>query len=213
MLHANNLEYTYDGKHILRFPDIACGSGEHWLLIGQSGTGKTTLLHLLGGLLSPLAGGVQVAGTDISRLSSAALDRFRGKNIGIIFQQSHFVRALTVEENLVLAQQLAGLKPDRKRVQELLYHLDLGHKLHAKPDRLSQGEQQRVAIARAIINRPNLILADEPTSALDDDNCREVIALLEREAKVVGATLLIVTHDGRLKEQFANRVTLQSNRV
>ncbi len=213
MLHANNLEYSYDGKQVLRFPEIACAKGEHWLLLGQSGSGKTTLLHLLGGLLSPRGGAVQIAGTALGSLSASALDRFRGKHIGIIFQQSHFVRALTVEENLLLAQQLAGVKPERKRAAELLAHLDIGHKAHAKPDRLSQGEQQRVAIARAIVNRPNLILADEPTSALDDQNCNEVLALLEREAGEVGATLLIVTHDSRLKDRFSHRISLQSQRL
>lgn len=213
MLHAENLEYTYDGKTLLRFPDIACANGEHWLLLGQSGSGKTTLLHLLGGLLSPRKGQVRVADAVLGKLSSTALDRFRGKNIGIIFQQSHFVHALTVEENLLLAQQLAGLNPDRRRAAKLLSLLDIGHKAQAKTDRLSQGEQQRAAIARAIINRPNLILADEPTSALDDANCNEVLALLEREAGEVGATLLIVTHDGRLKDRFSHRISLQPQRV
>lgn len=212
MLNAQQLQYSYDGAHILRFPDMVCAAGEHWLLLGQSGCGKTTLLHLLGGLLAPRSGLVQVAGTDFGRLSASELDAFRGKNIGIIFQKSHFARALSVEENLLLAQQLAGLKPDRPRAAELLRHLDIGHKMKSRTDRLSQGEQQRVAIARAVINRPQLILADEPTSALDDDNCAEVVALLEREAAQTGATLVIVTHDGRLKEKFTHRISLQPQR-
>lgn len=193
---------------MLRFPDIECGKGEHWLLLGQSGSGKTTLLHLLGGLLTTKNGSVNVAGTDLKTLSTAALDKYRGKHIGIIFQKSHFVKSLTVEENLMLAQQLAGVKINRNRITELLNHLNVGDKLKSKPDRLSQGEQQRVAIARAIVNQPDVILADEPTSALDDTNCNEVIALLEREAKAVGATLLVVTHDGRLKERFEKRIHL-----
>jgi ABC-type lipoprotein export system ATPase subunit len=208
MLYAENLTYSYDAQHTLRFPDIRCDAGAHWLLLGQSGSGKTTLLHLLGGLLTPAGGTVKVADTLLSGISSASLDHFRGRNIGIIFQQAHFVAALTVEENLLLAQQLAGMKPDRQRVGSLLEHLGLGHKRKSKTDRLSQGEQQRVAIARAIINRPGLILADEPTSALDDQRCAEVISLLEREAGEVGATLLIVTHDGRLKDHFSNRISL-----
>ena len=208
MLQTHNLEYAYEGQEPLSFPDIDCKEGEQWLLLGQSGSGKTTLLHLLGGLLSPRQGRVRIANTDITELSRQALDKFRGRSFGIIFQQSHFVRALTVEENLVLAQRLAGLPPDRDRIGELLTHLNVGHKLHAKPDRLSVGEQQRVAIARALINRPAIILADEPTSALDDLNCAEVIRLIEREAGAVGATLLVVTHDNRLKEQFKNQVLL-----
>lgn len=208
MLQTSDLQYTYDGKTMLRFPDIQCRKGEHWLLLGQSGSGKTTLLHLLGGLLTAKNGAVKVADTNLEKLSSSGLDQFRGKHIGIIFQKSHFVKSLTVEENLALAQQLAGLKINRTRISELLHHLNVGHKLKSKPDRLSQGEQQRVAIARALVNQPDVILADEPTSALDDVNCNEVIQLLEREANEVGATLLVVTHDGRLKERFEKQIQL-----
>ena len=208
MLQTSDLQYSYDGKTLLQFPDIQCGKGEHWLLLGQSGSGKTTLLHLLGGLLTAKKGSVKVAGTDLEKLSSSTLDKYRGKHIGIIFQKSHFVKALTVEENLALAQQLAGVKINRDRISELLNHLNVGHKLKSKPDRLSQGEQQRVAIARALVNQPDVILADEPTSALDDINCNEVIQLLEKEANAVGATLLVVTHDGRLKERFEKQIHL-----
>jgi ABC-type lipoprotein export system ATPase subunit len=208
MLQTSNLQYSYDRNTMLRFPDINCGKGEHWLLLGQSGSGKTTLLHLLGGLLTAKDGSVQVAGTNLEKLSSSALDKYRGRHIGIIFQKSHFVKSLTVEENLMLAQQLAGVKVNRARISELLNHLNVGHKLKSKPDQLSQGEQQRVAIARAIVNQPDVILADEPTSALDDINCNEVIQLLEREANAVGATLLVVTHDGRLKERFEKQIML-----
>lgn len=208
MLQTEDLAYSYDHKKELTFPDIQCQTGEHWLLLGQSGSGKTTLLHLLGGLLSPSRGQVWVSETGLTGLSSHALDQFRGRNIGIIFQKSHFVRSLTVEENLVLAQQLAGLKPDRLRIAELLDHLNVGHKLQERPQALSVGEQQRVAIARALVNRPAVILADEPTSALDDVNCMEVINLIEREANEEGATLLVVTHDNRLKERFENQILL-----
>lgn len=208
MLQTSDLRYCYDGKTQLTFPDINCGEGEHWLLLGQSGSGKTTLLHLLGGLLTTRNGSVQVADTDLGKLSASKLDKFRGKQIGIIFQKAHFVKSLTVEENLMLAQQLAGLPVNRERIEDLLKHLNVGHKLKSKPNELSQGEQQRVAIARALVNKPKVILADEPTSALDDVNCDEVIKLLEREATEVGATLLVVTHDGRLKEKFNKQIHL-----
>ena len=213
MIYAENLEYAYEGKAPLKFPDIRCDKGAQWLLLGQSGSGKTTLLHLLGGLLSPQKGEVRIAETTLNSLSAAALDDFRGKHVGIIFQQAHFVRAISVLDNLLLAQQLAGLKPDRRRAQHLLEQLDIAHKAGDRPDRLSQGEQQRAAIARAIVNQPALIRADEPTSALDDRNCMEVLALLEREAAEVGATLLVVTHDNRLKNRFENHITLQPNRA
>ncbi len=208
MLKTQNLQFSYDSQNTLKFPDIDCKSGEHWLLIGQSGCGKTTLLHLLGGLRTPQSGSVIIADTNLNNLSTSKIDHFRGKNIGIIFQTSHFVRALTVSENLALAQQLAGEKVDKTRIEELLNRLNLRHKLDAKTDSLSQGEQQRVAIARALINKPDVILADEPTSALDDTNTEEVINLLEEQASEVNATLLVVTHDGRLKSRFKNQINL-----
>jgi len=208
MLQTKDLKYSYDGETMLSFPNISCKEGERWLLLGQSGSGKTTLLHLLGGLRTAENGDVVVGGTSLKSLSKSQLDQYRGKKIGIIFQKAHFVKALTVEENLMLAQSLAGQKISKERIKDLLSRLNVGHKLKSKPDSLSIGEQQRVAIARALVNKPAIILADEPTSALDDKNCDEVIKLLEQQAQQENATLLIVTHDGRLKEKFQNRITL-----
>ncbi|MEM6966735.1 MAG: ABC transporter ATP-binding protein [Bacteroidota bacterium] len=208
MLQTKDLQFTYDGKHQLSFPDIDCQKGEQWLLLGQSGSGKTTLLHILGGLRKPKNGQVIIDGKNIRQLSSTALDEFRGKNIGIVFQKPHFVRALTVEENLMLAQQLAGQEVNKDYIYTLLNKLNVGHKFKAKTDNLSEGEKQRVAIARALVNKPAVILADEPTSALDDKNCQEVVELLETQAKEADATLLIVTHDGRLKDLVKNQIQL-----
>lgn len=209
MLRTQQLEYTYPGNKPITFPDIQCEKGSQWLLLGQSGTGKTTLLHLLGGIRKPQKGKVYIANQELNTLSSTALDQFRGKNIGIVFQQSHFVQSLTVGENLQLAQTLAGHSADPKRIKKLLDRLNIGDKIGDRTNRLSQGEQQRVAIARALVNSPGLILADEPTSALDDENCKEVIDLLETQAKEEGATLVIVTHDGRLKEFFDHKIILE----
>jgi len=209
MLQTKDLQYAYAGQVAIHFPDINLDRGDHSLILGQSGSGKTTLLHLLGGLLSPSYGTVKVADTFLGQLTAGALDQFRGQHIGIVFQKPHFVRALTVEENLSLAQQLAGVTPNRDRIRLLLEQLDLGHKLRAKPDRLSVGEQQRAAIARALVNQPALILADEPTSALDDNNCARVASLLEETANAVQATLLIVTHDNRLQEKFPSHIHLK----
>ncbi len=208
MLETRQLRFSYDSTNMLDFPDITCRRGEQWLLLGQSGSGKTTLLHLLGGLLSPKNGRITINDKDTSILRGAALDHFRGQNIGIIFQTAHFVRALTVEENLLLAQELAGNKRDRSLVHNLLQKLNLSHKLKSRPDELSVGEAQRVNVARALINKPPVILADEPTSALDDKNAEEVIQLLETQAKEANATLLIVTHDGRLKNYFKNQIVI-----
>ncbi len=209
MLRTENLSFSYGSQQQFDFPDIQCGKGEQWLLLGQSGSGKTTFLNLLGGLAKPTNGKVLIGSTDISTLSGAALDRFRGKHIGIVFQRSHFARALSVVENLLLAQYLAGETPDSNRAKQLLERLNLGHKLYAAPENLSQGEQQRVAIARALMNHPDVILADEPTSALDDQNSSEVIHLLEQQAAEEHATLLIVTHDNRLKSEFENKILLK----
>ncbi len=208
MLIASNISYSYNEGESLCFPDISCPAGEHWLLLGHSGSGKTTLLHLLAGLLTPGTGSVSVGGTEITKLNASKLDKFRGRNIGIVFQEPHFMRALNVEENLALTQSLSGQKVDKAKIRGLLDRLNIAHKLKSKTSALSQGEKQRVAIARALINDPVLILADEPTSALDDKNTHEVIDLLEEQASTAGATLLVVTHDNRLKEQFPNQITL-----
>jgi ABC-type lipoprotein export system ATPase subunit len=209
MIQTKDLSYSYHSTSKIDFPDFHFQEKSHWLILGQSGCGKTTLLHLLGGLLTPKKGKVEIEGTDLGKLPKSKLDRFRGQNIGIVFQRSHFVRSVNVEENLALAQSLAGLPVDKKFIQDLMDRLNVGHKAQAKPRDLSQGEQQRVAIARALVNRPKLILADEPTSALDDVNTQEVIHLLEEQARAVGATLVIVTHDKRLKDQFENRIELK----
>jgi ABC-type lipoprotein export system ATPase subunit len=208
MLTTKNLQFQYPASSLMSFPDIDLQSGEQGLLLGQSGSGKTTLLHLLGGLLSPKSGDIRINDQNLSLLRGAELDRFRGRNIGIIFQTAHFVRSLTVEENLVIAQQLSGSKIDKSLIANFLEKLNLGHKLKAKPHELSIGEAQRANIARAIINAPSVILADEPTSALDDKNAEEVIKLLESQAAAVNATLLIVTHDGRLKSYFKKQIEI-----
>jgi ABC-type lipoprotein export system ATPase subunit len=208
MLLTKNLIFEYAASAPMSFPDLTLQRGDQGLLLGQSGSGKTTLLHLLGGLLSPKSGDIQINDQNFSLLRGAELDRFRGKNIGIIFQTAHFIRSLTVEENLLLAQQLAGLKTDKLLISRFLQKLNLDHKLKSKPNELSIGEAQRANIARALINTPSVILADEPTSALDDKNAEEVIQLLEQQAAEANATLLIVTHDGRLKNRFSRKYEL-----
>jgi len=208
MLTANNLSYRYPGGETLSFPELTCAAGETRLLLGKSGSGKTTMLQLLAGLRAPATGSVSINGQDIGRLSGTALDHFRGQNVGMIFQTAHFIRALTVGQNLELTQHLAGKSVDRDRITALLEELDLAGKAGSLPGKLSVGQQQRAAIARALVNRPAVLFADEPTSALDDENTRRVVELLQRQATAANATLLIVTHDNRLTDIIPRQTRL-----
>ena len=208
MNQTKNVEFTYDKANRFVFPEFKCEDSKALLIIGESGKGKTTLLHLLAGLLAPQKGEIWIADTNISQLKAAALDRFRGQHIGIIFQQSHFIQSLSVKENLLLTQYLAGVPKDLDRIKKLLDRLAIAPKLNRKTNELSQGEQQRVAIARSLLNRPKIILADEPTASLDDKNCQQVIELLKEQAAEEQATLIIVTHDMRLKEGFEKQIFL-----
>mgnify|MGYP000258695595 CR=1 FL=1 len=210
MIQTKDIVYSYSGIQKIRFPDISCEAKEILLVLGASGVGKTTLLHLLGGILNLQQGSVNIAGTELGSLSGAHADHFRGQNIGIVFQQNHFVESLNVLENVILAQNLSGKKTDKKKALTLLQRLNIEHKSNQYLRHLSQGEKQRVAIARALINDPKLVLADELTSALDDDNCNEVLNLLEEQASDAGSALIIVTHDTRLKDKIDRKVILES---
>ena len=206
MLETKNLRFKYDNNLELNFPDIKT-SKENLLILGASGVGKTTFLHLLSGLLKPINGEIDLLGTKISKLNMSEMDRFRGKNIGIVFQKPHFINSLTVKENLQLAQYISK-KSDKNRIQSLLESLGIEDKANKKTQNLSQGEKQRVSIALAIVNSPKLILADEPTSSLDDLNCDKVINILKNQASKYKAKLIIITHDYRLKKHFKNTLSL-----
>jgi putative ABC transport system ATP-binding protein len=208
MILVQRLVYTYDGGKIIRFPDFSINTGGQCLLLGESGRGKTTLLHLLGGLLKSQQGKIAIDGTNIGTLQETALDKFRGRHIGFIFQKNHLITALTVKKNLLMAPFLAGIEQNESRIMEVLQQLDVPDKINARTDELSQGQAQRVAIARAILNKPSVILADEPTSALDDKNCERVIDLLLDVARQNRSTLLIATHDQRLKSKIEQQIVL-----
>ena len=207
MIKTESLKFSYDGKKYFDFPDINLDSGENLLIIGNSGIGKTTLLHLLAGILKPKSGSIIISGTDISKFSDTELDKFRGDNIGIVFQKPHFISSLTINENLKLAKYLSPSKisGDAKKILE---SLNIRDKYQQKPNQLSEGEKQRASIALALINSPSLILADEPTSSLDDFNCDNVIKLLKTQAKDHKAQLIVITHDARLKKHFKNNLNL-----
>ena len=208
MFSLQNLTHAYDGTTVLNVASWQAAQGAQWLMLGPSGSGKTTLLHVLAGILRPTSGQVSVAEQDLMALSASKLDRFRGKNIGIVLQRLHLIDSLSVLNNLLLAQYLAGEPQDAARAREVLASLDLADKAGARPHELSHGQAQRVAVARAVVNKPKLLLADEPTSNLDDVRCVQVLDLLLDQAKVCGATLVIATHDQRIKSRVANHYEL-----
>jgi putative ABC transport system ATP-binding protein len=164
------------------------------------------VLNILGGLLKPQQGEVKLGDTVLSALQGANLDKFRGKNIGIVFQKPHILSPLTVEENLKLANFFVGEKGGQNL--DLLKELGIYDKRKSKVTTLSEGEAQRVSIARALANHPKLILADEPTASLDDANAAIVVKLLQDQAKKFNAVLIIVTHDQRVKDHISKHLTM-----
>jgi len=208
MLIANHLAHAYNSEQRFDFPDINCNSGQTLLILGSSGVGKTTLLHILAGILKPKSGEVHIDNTNLYKLGTRSLDQYRGQHIGLIFQKPHFVQSISARDNLILAQNMANRRSELSKIDHLLSTLNIGHKADAKTHRMSQGEQQRLSIARAMVNDPKLILADEPTSALDDKNCNEVVHLMRTHADAAKAALVIVTHDQRLKDLFPDHIEL-----
>ena len=208
MLKSQSITFTYDGVNEFHFPDIELKKGTSLLILGESGVGKTTFLQILAGLLAPKSGTVNLNHTNYQDLSSKELDQFRGQHIGMIFQRAHFIRNLSILDNLLLSLYLSKNNQDRQHAIRILDEIGLGNKINSKPDDLSQGEQQRAAIALAVIKKPELILADEPTSSLDDLNCQKITNLLQEQALSNKAKLIIITHDNRLKNKFPNSIIL-----
>lgn len=208
MLVTNQLTFAYNSAKQFSFPNVHCANREALLILGQSGTGKTTFLHLLALLLRPKSGSVMINETDLTQLSPAETVAFRAKHVGIVYQKPHFVSSLSVLDNLLLANYLASKPQDKSRARHLAEELGFDAQLNRKTHQLSQGEQQRVSIARAVMNQPDVILADEPTSSLDDENTNRVVTLLREQSEQIGASLIVVTHDQRLKDAFQNRIVL-----
>jgi putative ABC transport system ATP-binding protein len=208
MISIKSVAHSYNADSKISFKDWQINEGEQWLLLGGSGSGKTTLLHILTGILKPSDGEVHIQQTSIYQLSAKELDQFRGRKIGIIFQRPHLIKSLTIEENLKLAQSLAGLPTDNHRIEEVLTSLAIADKKKAYPSELSQGQLQRVSIARAVINKPTLLIADEPTSSLDDKNAEAVLQLLMEQSGLNQATLVVATHDKRVKDAFTHTYSL-----
>ena len=196
------------GDHlVIDVPRLALEEKAQVALIGESGLGKTTLLHLLAGILKPDAGTVRLAGVEVSRLSEPERDRLRATRIGYIFQTFNLLPGFSCLENLLVAMSF-GAGADRARAEMLLRRVGLGERLHYHPRQLSTGQQQRVAVARALANRPRLVLADEPTGNLDQANAGEVLRLIRETCTENGAALLVVTHDPEVRSGFESVVAL-----
>jgi ABC-type lipoprotein export system ATPase subunit len=207
MLLLEDLRKSYqqaDGTplQILDVPRYELAKGEQAVLLGRSGCGKTTLLHVIAGISRADSGLVQVAGIDLRRLSEAGRDRFRASNIGYVFQTFNLLPGFTALENVLLGMTFSTGKVDRGRALGLLERVGLRSRADHRPTALSVGEQQRVAVARALANRPRLLLADEPTANVDPANQQHVVDLIRETCREQEVTLLMVTHAMEVAEQF-----------
>jgi putative ABC transport system ATP-binding protein len=208
LVDIENVSFSHGSQSLLRKFNLGIPEGEHSLLLGPSGSGKSTLINLVCGLLSPQEGTVRIGGQLVTAASEPQRDAIRRRFIGVIFQSLRLVSALDVLDNVLLAARLAGPVATREEALDLLARLGIANKASSLPRNLSQGEAQRAAIARAVITRPPLLIADEPTSALDDRNAATVADLLLDVAESEGLTLLVATHDARLRQRFGHTIEL-----
>lgn len=213
-LAARDLSKTYGGSAVLAGASFTLAPGERALLLGPSGSGKSTLINCLCGLQRPDGGTVTFGQDVLSAAQGAALgDQIRRRHFGIVFQALRLVSALSVRANLALAQKLQIGSSDPALINQTLERLGIAHRADARPHQLSQGEAQRAAIARALVVRPAILIADEPTSALDHLNAARVAGLLLDLATETGASLLVATHDERLRAHFPRTLTLHEGRL
>ncbi len=210
VIAIENLQMTYhlgaETVRVLDLPDWKVGPREQVVLWGPSGTGKSTLLNVLAGLLRPTDGHVRVCGQELTTLSEAQLDRFRAKHISYIFQTFNLLEGYTALENVLMGAAFSPNRLDRPRAGKLLEQVGLGRRTHHRPSALSIGEQQRVAIARALAKSPELILADEPTGSLDPHHAEGVVRLLCDACREHQCALVVVSHETTVAEAFDRRV-------
>src|SRR5215470_11051868 len=220
ILEARNVTREYRMKaetvRALYEVSVEVELGEFIAILGTSGSGKSTLLNLFGGLDRPTSGEILFDGKSLAPLSSWEMSRYRLRRVGMIFQSFNLIPTMTARENVSLALAFAGLSKNerRGRSMELLNRVGLSQRAGHLPSELSGGEQQRVSIARAIANEPQVLLADEPTGNLDSSRAAEVIGVLEEMRRSDGKTIVLVTHDQELADEFATRVIrLKDGRV
>ncbi len=188
---------------VLEIGRFELAAGEQAVLVGRSGCGKTTLLHIIAGISRPDEGRVMFNGVDLARLSEAGRDRFRANHIGYVFQTFNLLSGFTALENVMLGMAFASGRANAQRARALLERVGLGHRLHHKPGMLSVGEQQRVAVARALANQPKLLLADEPTANVDVRHQQEIIDAIRSTCQEQQVALLLVTHAPEVANQFS----------
>lgn len=188
---------------VLDIDEFNIDAGEQVALIGQSGGGKTTLLHLIAGLLTPTSGSIQVNGVELTRLSEQGRDRFRAETIGYVFQTFNLLPAFTALENVKLGMTFGQSRNDSDRARDLLNRVGLGDRAHYRPSQLSVGQQQRVAIARALASQPKVLLADEPTANVDPVSAGAVLDLIRDSCSDENVSLLMVTHSMEIAESFS----------
>jgi putative ABC transport system ATP-binding protein len=198
VIHTRDLSFAYANSPVLRFPDVSVSQGRTLLLRGASGSGKSTWLALVAGLLKPSSGSIEVARQPLAELKAGQIDRWRARAVGFLPQRLHLSEALSVRDNLALACFAAGQPVDHAAVQHTLAALDLTPLAARYPRQLSGGQAQRVALARAVLLRPPVLLVDEPTASLDDAACAAALALLAHTAEQGCATLVVATHDARV---------------
>jgi len=197
---------TGNFEPVISIESLDIPSDGQYAVSGPSGTGKTTFLHLISGLLKPEQGSVEINGTVVNSLSESARDQFRANNIGYIFQTFNLIDGYSALENVMLGMVFAGSGADKNKAQRLLESVGLSHRLHYKPSELSVGQQQRVCVARALANNPAILLADEPTGNLDPQTTSEILELLKAQSK--GRMLIVVSHETEVLNQFNDRIEL-----
>ncbi len=207
MLSWKNLSITYKEGKTITYPDFEIKEKQHTLIIGKSGTGKSSLIHAIAGLTPVSSGNISFQDIQIDTLAEKQKDKFRIEHIGLVFQQHHLIKSLTAKENILTA--ILFNKKKENYLEELLEELDISSVANKFPHQLSGGEKQRVSIARALIGSPSLLLADEPSSHLDDDNALAVVNLLQNKAENLGITLVIITHDHRIISEFNHQLILR----
>lgn len=207
MLVVENLKKSYSQNNsqvleILDVPEFRVDEGEQVVLIGASGGGKTTLLHIIAGITRPTEGRIWIDGIEATAFSEVARDQIRASKLGYIFQTFNLLPGFTALENVILGMTFSKGKPDSKRAVELLERVGLKDRIHHKPGKMSVGEQQRVAVARALANRPRLLLADEPTANVDPQNKQQIVELIRNFCVEEKIALLLVTHAMEVASQF-----------